>query len=378
MEQDIEYMRRALNLARQAIGRTSPNPMVGAVIVKDGLIIGEGYHHKAGMPHAEVHALDAAGEQARGATLYVTLEPCSHYGRTGPCAEAVIRAGIKKVVVAMTDPNPQVAGRGLTLLRAAGIEIVEGVLAAEAAKLNEIFIKWISTGMPFGLMKTAMTMDGKIATRTGQSKWITGEISRERVHLLRDNYDAIMVGIGTMLADDPQLTTRLSQGGKNPLRVIVDSFARTPLSAKVLTDGQAPTIIAVTCDAPEYNVLALREIGAEVLIMPRSVTGVDLRELFGHLAKRDITSVLIEGGAAINAAALAANIVDKIQAFVAPKIIGGNGAPGPIGGMGPEQIDAAVKLEEMTAVPSGEDILISGYVLSREGRDVYRTCGRIR
>ncbi|MBP2653046.1 MAG: riboflavin biosynthesis protein RibD [Firmicutes bacterium] len=377
MKQDIEYMCRALDLARQAIGRTSPNPMVGAVIVRDGLIVGEGYHQQAGTPHAEIHAIMAAGEKAHGATLYVTLEPCSHYGRTGPCAEAVINAGIKKVVVAMTDPNPQVAGRGLTLLRTAGIEVVEGVLAAEAAKLNEVFIKWISTGMPFGLMKTAMTLDGKIATRTGNSKWITGEISRERVHLLRDNCDAIMVGIGTVLADDPQLTTRLPQGGKNPLRVIVDSFARTPLSAKVLTDGQAPTIIAATCDAPTHNVLALRAIGAEVLIMPRSENGVDLRILFDQLAKRNITSVLIEGGAAINAAALTANIVDKIYAFVAPKIIGGNAAPGPVGGRGIEQIEAAIRLEEMNAVPSGEDILISGYLLGREGRDVYRTCGRV-
>lgn len=371
-------MRRALDLARRAAGRTSPNPMVGAVVVKDGEVVGEGCHLCAGTPHAEVHALEDAGDAARGATVYVTLEPCCHHGRTGPCADALIRAGVKKVVAAMTDPNPKVAGGGLARLRAAGVEVVEGVLADEAAKLNEAFIKWVSTKMPFGLMKTAMTLDGKIATRTGHSKWITGEAARAMVHRLRDHYDAILVGVGTVLADDPELTARLPAGdGKNPLRVVVDSAARTPLAAKVVADGKAPTLFAVAEDAPAGRLTALRSAGCEVLPLPRGLTGVDLRALWRTLGERGVTSVLIEGGATINAAALAAGIVDKIHAFVAPKIIGGTAAPGPVGGEGLADLAGAVLLEDATCEKVGDDILITAYLAAREGRDVYRTCGRI-
>ena len=376
-QEDRDYMLRALDLAAGACGRTSPNPMVGALLVKDGRIIGEGCHLCAGTPHAEVHALADAGDEARGATLYVTLEPCCHHGRTGPCADAVIAAGIKRVVAAMTDPNPKVAGQGLALLRAAGLEVEEGLLAKEAAKLNESFIKWVSTKMPFGIMKTAMTLDGKIATRTGHSKWITGAAARLRVHRLRDTCDAIMVGIGTVLADDPELTTRLPEGGRNPVRIVVDSRARTPLTAKLVNDGQAPTLIAVTADAPQQSIAALQAKGAEILVLPRGETGVDLRVLFRVLAERKLTSVLIEGGATLNAAALAANVVDKVEAFVAPKIIGGTAAPGPVGGQGAVSLGDAVMLEDAVAETIGEDILISAYVLAREGRDVYRTCGRI-
>jgi diaminohydroxyphosphoribosylaminopyrimidine deaminase/5-amino-6-(5-phosphoribosylamino)uracil reductase len=377
-EQDIANMRRALKLARQAAGRTSPNPMVGAVVVKDGEVVGEGCHLCAGTPHAEVHALAAAGEAARGSTVYVTLEPCCHHGRTGPCADALIRAGVRKVVAAMTDPNPKVAGGGLERLRAAGIEVVEGVLADEAALLNETFIKWVSTKMPFGLMKTAMTLDGKIATRTGQSKWITGEAARAFVHRLRDQCDAIMVGVGTVLADDPELTARLpAGGGKNPLRIIVDSTARTPLTAKVVADGKAPTLFAVAPDAPADRLAALQAAGCEIMTLPRSCTGVDLRLLWQALGERSITSVLIEGGATVNAAALEAGIVDKIYAFVAPKIIGGAAAPGPVGGEGPASLAEAVLLENAACEQVGEDILITAYVAAREGRDVYRACGRI-
>ena len=377
-EQDIANMRRALNLARQAAGRTSPNPMVGAIVVKDGKVVGEGCHLCAGTPHAEVHALAAAGEAARGATVYVTLEPCCHHGRTGPCADALINAGVKKVVAAMTDPNPKVAGGGLARLRAAGIEVVEGVLAAEAALLNEAFIKWVSTEMPFGLMKTAMTLDGKIATRTGQSRWITGEAARAMVHRLRDQCDAILVGVGTVMADDPELTARLPSGdGKNPLRVIVDSAARTPLTARVVADGKAPTLFAVAEEAPADRLQALRAAGCEVLPLPRGRTGVDLRLLWQALGQRNITSVLLEGGATINAAALAAGVVDKIHAFIAPKVIGGVNAPGPVGGEGPPDLAGAVLLEELACAQVGEDILITAYVATREGRDVYRTCGRI-
>jgi diaminohydroxyphosphoribosylaminopyrimidine deaminase/5-amino-6-(5-phosphoribosylamino)uracil reductase len=379
MKQDMEYMRQALALAKRAEGRTSPNPMVGAILVKDGRIVGQGYHMKAGTPHAEVHALAAAGGDAQGATLYVTLEPCSHHGRTGPCAEAVIKAGVKKVVVAMTDPNPQVSGRGLALLRGAGIEVVEGIMASEAAQLNEAFIKWVSTGLPFAVMKAGMTLDGKIATRTGQSKWITGPESRLRVHMLRDKVDAIMVGIGTVLADDPELTTRLPQGGRNPVRVIVDSAARTPLNAKVVNDGQAPTIIAVADTAPPEKVAALKAKGVQVVSFSENGgSRVNLADLFRYLATKDFTSILVEGGATINASALSANLIDKVYTFIAPKIIGGNAAPGPVGGLGPALLDDAVKLENIRAEAIGEDILICAYVQSREGRDVYRTCGRIR
>lgn len=376
--EELDYMRYALTLARRATGRTSPNPLVGAILVKEGRIVGEGCHLCCGTPHAEVHALNQAGEEARGATLYVTLEPCSHFGRTGPCADAIIKAGVRKAVVAMTDPNPKVAGRGIALLRAAGVEVVEGVLAEEAARLNEVFIKWVSCRMPFGVLKTAMTMDGRIATAAGQSKWITGAAARERVHRLRDTYDTILVGVGTVLADDPALTTRLPEGGRNPVRIIVDSTARTPLAAKVVCDGQAPTIIAVTPEAPAERIAALQARGVEVVAVPRGGTGIDLRALFRILAERDYTSVFIEGGAAVNAAALSANVVDKFYAFIAPKIVGGKAAPGPVGGEGVASLADAVRLEEVAVDKVGDDLLVTAYVAEREGRDVYRNCGRIR
>lgn len=374
---DEQYMEQALALAAKASGRTSPNPVVGAVIVRDGQVVGQGWHRQAGTPHAEIHALQQAGELARGATIYVTLEPCSHHGRTGPCTEALVKAGISKVVAAITDPNPLVAGQGLDKLRSAGIDVEEGVLSSQAAKLNEIFIKWISCRMPFGALKTAMTLDGKIATHTGHSKWITGPPARQRVHMLRDRFDAILVGIGTVLADDPQLTTRLPEGGRNPVRIIVDSMARTPLNAKVVNDGQAPTIIAVTADAPQDKIAALQEKGVEVLTIANSPEGIDLRRLFKALGEKGITSILIEGGAKINAAALAANLVDKVYWFIAPKIIGGSTAPGPVGGLGVTMLDDASLLEDISTEIVGDDILISAYVRQREGRDVYRTCGRI-
>lgn len=374
---DQYYMRQALTIAQYAAGRTSPNPLVGAVIVKDGRIVGQGWHRQAGTPHAEIHALAQAGELAKDATIYVTLEPCSHHGRTGPCADALIQAGIKKVVVAMTDPNPLVAGNGLQRLRAAGIEVVEGVLASEAAKLNEVFIKWISTGFPFAVLKTAMSLDGKIAAHTGHSKWITGSQAREYVHKLRDTYDGILVGIGTVLADNPNLTTRLPERGQNPVRIIVDSKARTPLTANVVTDKQAPTIIAVSTAAPMERIEALRRQGVEVLVLENSAAGVNLRQLFKVLAERRITSVLVEGGATINAALLAANLIDKVHCFIAPKILGGKTAPTPVGGIGVETVDQSIMLEDLTTQLIGADVLISGYITEREGRDVYRTCGRI-
>lgn len=375
---DETYMKQALELAAQGLGRTSPNPAVGSVIVAGDNIVGRGWHQAAGTPHAEVHALAQAGELARNATLYVTLEPCCHHGRTGPCTDAIIAAGVKRVVVAMTDPNPLVRGQGIQKLRRHGIEVREGVCAGAAAQLNEVFIKWIATGLPFCVSKTAMTLDGKIATHTGHSKWITSEPAREYVHGLRNLYDAILVGIGTVLADDPSLTTRLPGGGRNPIRVVADSTGRIPLNAKLLCDREAPVIIAVGPEVPEEKLAALQAKGAEVLKLPLTAgRGISLRHLFVELGRRNITSVLLEGGAEVNASALAENVVDKIHWFIAPKIIGGKTAPGPIGGVGLSDIGQAGVLEELQIKNVGRDILITAYLPRREGRDVYRTCGRI-
>lgn len=356
-------MRMALDLAARARGRTSPNPMVGAVVVKGGEVVGRGYHLRAGTPHAEIHALSEAGERAWGGTLYVTLEPCCHHGRTGPCAEAVVRAGIARTVVAMADPNPLVAGGGMARLKSAGIEVRLGVLEEEARRLNEVFIKYITTRRPFVVAKAAMSLDGKIATRSGKSRWITGPEARSHGHRLRDYYDAIMVGIGTVLADNPSLTTRLPNGeGRDPVRVILDSRGRTPPDALVLTQSsQAPTLIAVTGEAPPAKLAALRQAGAETLVVndgPR----VDLAALMKLLAEREITSVLIEGGSGVHASALAAGIVDKAAWFIAPKIIGGQEAPGPVGGPGVDDPAGAVELELAKMSRLGPDILIEGYI----------------
>lgn len=361
-ERDEMFMREALRIARNAEGRTSPNPLVGAVIVRDGSIVAEGWHRKAGTPHAEVHALRMAGDLAKGATLYVTLEPCAHVGRTGPCAVAVRDAGIRRVVVAMSDPNPLVAGKGIQILRDAGVEVTVGVCEAEARQLNEVFLHWITTGRPFVVLKTAMTLDGKIATASGASKWITGEAARLRVHELRDRYDAILAGIGTALADDPSLTTRLpDRTGKNPVRIIVDSNARLPLTSNVVTDGQAQTIVAVTEAAPEERVAALREHGVDVLTCGTG-SHVDLVQLMQELGRREIASVLVEGGGTVNFSLLAAGLVDKVHAFVAPKIVGGRTAKTPVEGEGFAQLADSVQLTQLTAESVGGDVLLTGYV----------------
>lgn len=373
-----QYMRQALALAQLAVGCTTPNPLVGALIVKDDVVIGQGYHHLAGTAHAEINALREAGEFARGATLYVTLEPCCHSGRTGPCTEAILKAGIAKVVVAITDPNPLVAGQGIKILRDRGVEVIDGICCLEAVRLNETFVKWIATKLPFVLLKTAMTLDGKIATTAKKSQWITGKKARERVHQLRNQYDGILVGIGTILADNPLLTTRLPEGeGCHPTRIVVDSLARTPLDSQVIVNKQAPTIIAVTADAPPERISALMERGVEVLTVSVGQGGIDLRELFTKLAARPLTSILIEGGASVNSSALAANLVDKVEWFIAPKMFGGTGAPSPIGGQGITEVADAYELEEVSIMQFGSDFSVSGYIKTREARDVYRTCGRI-
>ena len=358
---DIEYIREALRFAANARGRTSPNPLVGAVIVKDGRIVAEGWHRQAGTPHAEVHALNMAGDLAKGATLYVTLEPCSHFGRTPPCANAIVEAGIKRVVAAMSDPNPKVAGRGFQILKDAGIEVEVGLLEEEARNLNEVFIKWVTTDKPFVTLKTAMSLDGKIATATGQSRWITSEASRRRVHELRDINDAIMVGIETVLKDNPILTTRIDNG-KNPIRIVVDSKARTPLASNIVTNHQAKTIIAVTENAPIERVNALKKSGIEV-IFAGDGERVDLNILMNELAKREITSVLLEGGGTLNFGMLEASLVDKVYAFIAPKIIGGRSALTPVEGNGFENLNNAINIKDISIEKIDGDILITGYII---------------
>ena len=359
-ELDESYMREALRIAEYARGRTSPNPLVGAVIVRDGAIVASGWHRAAGEPHAEIHALRMAGELARGATLYVTLEPCAHHGRTGPCAEAVIAAGLARVVVALSDPNPLVAGRGIHLLTAAGIEVTTGICEDEARRQNEIFLKWVTTKRPFVTLKTAMTLDGKIASHTGASQWITGAAARARVHAYRNEYDAILVGIGTVLADDPSLTTRLEHGtGKNPLRIVLDSEARTPLDAKLVADGAAPTIIVVSERADHRRVNLLRACGAEVVTL--GAQRVDIAVLLDYLGARDITSLFVEGGAAVNWSLLAGGSVDKVHAFIAPMLMGGETAKTPIGGTGFDSPQTALRLRDVTVEQLGADILVTGY-----------------
>ncbi|MBR2520282.1 MAG: bifunctional diaminohydroxyphosphoribosylaminopyrimidine deaminase/5-amino-6-(5-phosphoribosylamino)uracil reductase RibD [Selenomonadaceae bacterium] len=353
-------MREALRIAKFAEGRTSPNPLVGAVIVRDGKIIAQGWHRKAGTPHAEIHALNMAGELARGATLFVTLEPCSHFGRTPPCARAIVDAGIKKVVAAMSDPNPKVAGRGFEILRAAGIEVEVGLLEDEARKLNEVFLKWVMKKLPFITLKFACSLDGKIATVGGESQWISCEESRKFSHGLRDINDAILVGVGTVIADNPSLTTRLVDG-KNPVRVIIDSNARIPLDAKVVTEKSARTIIAVTSNASPEKISALKNHGVEIITAGNGQR-VDLKILMQELAAREITSILVEGGGTIHFAMLEAGLVDKIFAFVAPKIIGGSQALTAVEGAGFEKLSDAVNLENFSAQKLGEDFLLSGYV----------------
>ncbi|HIE51439.1 MAG TPA: bifunctional diaminohydroxyphosphoribosylaminopyrimidine deaminase/5-amino-6-(5-phosphoribosylamino)uracil reductase RibD [Armatimonadetes bacterium] len=372
---DADYMRRALELAVQARGRTSPNPLVGAVIVREGKVVGEGYHRRAGLPHAEVEALQAAGERARGATVYVNLEPCCHFGRTPPCTEALIAAGVRRVVVAMEDPNPQVQGRGLAKLRAAGIEVTAGVREPEARRLNEVYCQYITARRPFVLLKCALTLDGKIATRTGDSRWISGREARAWVHRLREEYDAVMVGSGTVLADDPLLTARPEEFGEvlpaggppQPLRVIVDSRARTPVEARVVqTAREVPTLIATLPTAPAEKRAAWVAAGVEVLVLPERDGHVDLVALMQALGKREVTSVLLEGGGTLNAAALAAGVVHKVLFFIAPKLCGGQEAPTPVEGPGVTQMKEALRLREVEVTRCGEDVAVMGYLLPRE------------
>ena len=361
----IAFMQCALKLAGQAKGRTSPNPLVGTVIVKNGQVIGEGYHQKAGTPHAEVHALNAAGKNAKGATLYTNLEPCCHWGRTPPCTEALIHAGIAEVYIAAVDPNPSVAGNGVHQLEKAGICVHVGVCQQEAEKLNEVHTKYIQTGLPFVILKIAMSLDGKIATASGESQWITSEASRQRGHEIRDAVDAILVGRGTVERDNPALTTRLQERpGQDAIRIVMDSHARTSTDTRIFNaESSAGVIVAVTPEAPAKNVEALEKSGAEVITVPEVHGKVCFRRLMEILGKREITSILIEGGGEINASAVAAGIVDKVMCFVAPIIIGGQNAPGPIGGEGVASLMDVPHLQRIsiTQMPDA-DFLIEGYL----------------
>ncbi len=362
-----KFMRRALELAAKARGRTSPNPMVGAVIVKDGEIVGEGYHKKPGTPHAEIHAIEQAKDKSKAAQLYVTLEPCCHWGRTPPCTKAIIQSGISSVVMAMFDPFSQVSGKGKAELEEHGITVQSGLLEAEARKLNESYIKYVTTSMPFVILKTAMSLDGKIATSTGESKWITSALSRQKVHEIRDEVDAILVGIGTVNHDNPSLTTRLeNKQGIDPIRIVVDSKARISPEAKVLNlNSPAATLIATTEKAPPEKIAQLQARDAEVIVTPELDGKVCLKALMKKLGERKITSLLIEGGGEINASALKEGIVDKVMVFIAPKLIGGKTAPGPIGGAGIEQLSRAVLFRDIQVSQIGEDILIEGYAVAQ-------------
>ncbi len=361
---DRKFMEHALALAAKARGRTSPNPLVGAVIVRDGEIVGEGYHQKAGEAHAEIHALNQAKELAESATMYVTLEPCCHWGRTPPCIEALIHAKLAHIFVAMRDPNPRVAGNGIRQLEEAGMHVQVGICEVEAQQLNEVFIKYITTQCPFVILKSAISLDGKIATVSGESQWITSEASRMKGHEIRAQVDAILVGIGTVLQDNPSLTTRLPERkNEDPIRVVVDSHARIPLGAKIFNpESNAGPLIAVTENAPSEKITALKSVGADVLVIEERAGRVCLKGLKRELGQKGITSVLIEGGGEINAAALQAGIVDKLMFFVAPKLIGGKDAPGPIGGTGVVCLAEAFELRAVKTTQIDTDFLIEGYL----------------
>lgn len=357
MTNDVEYMRRALELAERGRGRTSPNPMVGCVIVRDGKVLGEGFHEKAGLPHAEVNAIRAAGEDVAGATLYVTLEPCCHEGRTPPCVDYILKHRPARIVVAMHDPNPKVSGEGIYRLRDAGIPVDVGILEEEARQLNEAFIKFITERKPFVIAKCGMTLDGKIATRTGDSRWVTSEESRDMVHRLRNEVDAILVGSRTVVMDDPSLTTRVDDKIKDPVRIILDADEYLTPGAKVFhVESAAPTWVVL----PEDRHF---EGASEVIKIGRRHDGcIDMLELMYELARRQITSVLIEGGGTTHASAFRAGIVDKVMFFVAPKIVGGRDAVTAVEGDGVERMGDAIDLERMTARAVGPDVLLEAYV----------------
>ena len=359
---DEKYMRLAMQLAGNAIGRTSPNPLVGAVIVKDNRVVGCGWHRKAGTPHAEVHALNQAGELAQGADVYVTLEPCAHYGKTPPCAKALVEAKVKNVYGGLLDVNPKVAGKGFKILEDAGIHVEYGFLQDELRKQNEVFFKWIEHKKPFIVLKAAMTLDGKIATATGQSKWITNETSRAYGYKLRDIYDGIMVGINTVIEDNPMLTARVD-GGKNPIRIVVDSSLRIDINANVVQDKSAKTIVATTDKADKDKILKLQAQDVDVIVVDKDENDkVDIEKLLDILGQKNICSILVEGGATLSGSFVAKKLVDKVYFFIAPKIVGGKEAKTPVAGTGILNLQEALTLKDIQIEKLEEDILIIGRV----------------
>jgi diaminohydroxyphosphoribosylaminopyrimidine deaminase/5-amino-6-(5-phosphoribosylamino)uracil reductase len=356
---DDDFLRVAFELAEIGEGEVSPNPLVGAVVVRDGLLVGRGYHRRFGGPHAEVFALDEAADRARGATLYVTLEPCAHFGKTPPCTDRVIQAGIARVVIAAEDPNPLVSGRGVAALRAAGIDVEVGQLRDVAMRQNEIFFKYITTRIPFVHLKLATSLDGRIATRTGDARWISSEPAQVTVHRWRRRYAAILVGIQTVLADDPELTVR-HVVGRNPLPIVLDASARLPLTSRLLGGGRRPIVAAARVNPARKA--ELESAGCRVWELPTGRGDVDLRLLLERLGKEDVDSVLIEGGGETAAGFLAAGLVDRVSFLIAPILIGGRTAVPAIGGHGAERLTDALRLTDISTEWAGPDLIYSGRV----------------
>jgi diaminohydroxyphosphoribosylaminopyrimidine deaminase/5-amino-6-(5-phosphoribosylamino)uracil reductase len=358
---DARFMARALALAARGLGRTFPNPPVGAVFVRDGRVVGEGFHTRAGAPHAEVEALRAAGPRARGAVLYVTLEPCTHHGRTPPCIEALLPLGLARVVVATPDPNPRVRGRGIARLRRAGIPVTVGVGSKEARLILEGYRSWVLRRRPYVTLKLATTLDGRIAAATGDARWITGAPARRLAHALRDVSDAVLVGAATVRADDPRLTCRLA-GGHDPVRVVLASTAlRLPLRAKIFAPGGPPTWVLAPRGTPAARVEALRRRGVEVLLVPAKRGRIGFAEVARALGDRGITSLLVEGGGTVAAAALRARMVDRVVLFVAPTILGGDGVPA-VNALGIRSVRAAIQVEDLATARVGRDLVLEGRV----------------
>lgn len=354
----LKMMRAALALARRGVGKTSPNPAVGCVIVRDGVVVGRGWHKKAGTPHAEVHALNQAGPLAEGADVYVTLEPCAHFGKTPPCARALVAARVARVFVAMVDPNPLVSGKGIAILREAGIEVEVGLLGEAARGINLPFIKWIQTRRPYVILKSALTLDGKTATAGGDSRWITCDASRREVHRLRGVVDAIMVGVGTVIKDDPQLTCRVPDG-KDPIRVVVDSRLSIPLNAAVFNPQSAARTVIATCGSDPESLAQLVSRGGEVIACAERDGKVDLEDLLEKLGALGIQSILLEGGSHLAGAALRAGLVDHCMIYLAPKFVAGEGY-GLFAGEGVAMMGDAIRLEGMTVRRVGEDLVVEG------------------
>lgn len=363
-----KYMKRAIELAKKGTGWVNPNPLVGAVVVRNGKIIGEGYHEKYGEKHAEVNAIESASESTLDSTIYVTLEPCCHEGKQPPCVKAIIKAGIKKVVIGSKDSNPLVAGKGVSILRENGIEVKEGFLEKECDKINEIFFYFITHKKPFVIMKYAMTLDGKIATSSGNSKWISNQESRHHVHEDRSKFSSIMVGVETVIKDDPELTSRI-EGGRNPKRIVCDTNLRTPLTSKIVTTAREVTTIIATSKTDENLHKLYIDKGCKVIVVPKKEEHISLKVLIYYLGEMGIDSIFLEGGGTLNWSAIKEGIVNKVQAYIAPKIVGGIHSKGPVGGEGFLFLKDAINLKNMTIKQYGEDFLIEGDVV-----DVHRDC----